>query len=275
MNASAQGDQALSNSDPLSAIKHYTQALVELPRAPIYYIKRSTAHSRVKAADSGPRSAAALQDAEIALVLARERGRRELMLSAQMRRGVALYQLERVGDAGFVFDTIKEKTTGVGGQTKDRTEEVRDAMASKSAKNGYDQELPIWMAKVKGRLNKLEEGDEKDKVSVGEYPSSVQIPTEKELKEQLAQLKAGKAVTGGGDLPKSVPGGEQKPQDAVNTTTQGSQGGVAAPTAAPAAPGHVNVRHEWYQSHDSVVVTLYVKGIAKEKVDSDIKNDSV
>lgn len=277
MNASAQGDQALSNSDCLSAIRHYTQALVELPRAPIYYIKRSTAHSRVKPADGGPKSVAALHDAEVALVLARERGRRELILAAQMRRGVALYQLERFGDARLVFETIKEKARGGGGdgtQTKDRSEEVRDAMASKSAKNGYEQELPIWMAKVQGRLNKLEEGDIRAKVSVGEYPDAVQVPTEKELKEQLGQLKAGKMVTGGG-LSKSVPGGEKKPQVVDDTKTQDRQGGVAASGAAPGAPAPVNVRHEWYQSNDSVVVTLYVKGIAKDKVDSDLKDDSV
>lgn len=268
MNAAAQGDQAVSNSDWLSAIQHYTQALVELPRAPIYYTKRSTAYSRVKPADGGPKSSSALNDAEIALTLARERGKRELILAAQMRRGVALYQLGQYGDANFVFETIEKKVGSAGGQNKDKSEQVRAAMGSGSTSR-YEQELPIWTAKVKGQLKKLGEEDAKAKVSVEEYPTGVQVPTENNLKEQLAQIKAGKLET------------EQKqPQSTDKSTAQDTKSASAAsstttPAAAPAAPAPVNVRHEWYQSNDSVVVTLYAKGIAKDKVDSDLKNDSV
>jgi len=270
MNAASQGDKALSTSDTLSAIQHFTQALVELPRAPAYYIKRSTAYSRVKAADGGPKSSASLRDAEIALTLARERGKRELILSAQMRRGVALYQLERFGDAGFVFEMIQEKTSG-GSGGNDKEEEVRDAMGAGGAakKNGYEQELPIWVAKVKGRLNKLGEGNEKGVVSVKEYPSDVRIPTEKELKAQLEALKAGKTET-----EESVSGVGQKSDDAAKTDKNGAAS--ASSTSTPsAAPVPEKVRHEWYQSNDSVVVTLYVKGIAKDSVAIELKEDSV
>lgn len=255
----------MSNSDWLGAIQHYTQALVELPRAPIYYTKRSTAYSRVKPADGGPKSSYALHDAEIALTLACERGKRELILAAQMRRGVALYQLGQYGDANFVFETIEKKVGSASGQPKDKSEQVRAAMGSGSTSK-YEQELPIWTAKVKGQLKKLGEEDAKAKVSVKEYPSGIQIPTEKDLKEQLAQLKAGKIDT------------EQKSQSTDKSTAQDAQDASATPAtapAAPAAPAPVNVRHEWYQSNDSVVVTLYAKGIAKDKVDSDLKNDSV
>lgn len=266
MNAAAQGDQAVSNSDWLSAIQHYTQALVELPRAPIYYTKRSTAYSRVKPADGGPRSSSALHDAEIALTLACERGKRELILAAQMRRGVALYQLGQYGNADFVFETVEKKVGGAGGQSKDKSEQVRAAMGSASTAR-YEQELPIWTAKVKGQLKKLGQDDAKAKVSVEEYPDAVQVPTEKELKEQLAQLKAGKIVT------------EQKPQNVDRSTVQDTKATAdtvpTTATVAPSAPAPVNVRHEWYQSNDSVVVTLYAKGIAKDKVDSELKNDSV
>lgn len=278
MNSASQGDKALANSDCLSAIQHFTQALVELPRAPAYYIKRATAHSRVKAADGGPNFSASLRDAEIALSLARERGNRELMLSAQMRRGVALYQLERYGDAGFVFDTVKGKTSA-GTEGKDKSEEVKNAMAGGGAarsggKNSYEQELPIWMTKVKGRLNKLAEGDEKAAVSVAEYPSGIRIPTEKDLKEQLAALKAGKTGTEGAAQSQSV---DQKPQAGTDKTeTQSKPSAASAPLATtPSAPVSDKVRHEWYQSHDSVVVTLYVKGIPKDRVDTELKDDSV
>lgn len=272
MNAASQGDKALSTSDTLSAIQHFTQALVELPRAPTYYIKRSTAYSRVKAADGGPKSTASLRDAETALTLARERGKRELILSAQMRRGVALYQLERFGDAGFVFEIIQEKTSGGGAaEGKGKEEEVRDAMGAGGAakKNGYEQELPIWVAKVKGRLNKLGEGDEKGVVSVKEYPSDVRVPTEKELKAQLEALKSGKT-----EAEENVSGAGQKSEDAAKTDKNGA---ASAPsTATPSAtPVPEKIRHEWYQSNDSVVVTLYVKGIAKDSVATDLKDGSV
>lgn len=112
MNAAAEGDKALAASNAPLAIQHYTRALIELPRAPSYYLQRAIARSRVKPADGGPKSREALQDAEIALTLARERGKRELILSAQMRRGVALFQLERYGDAKFLFELIESKTSG-------------------------------------------------------------------------------------------------------------------------------------------------------------------
>lgn len=280
MNSASEGDKALTDSDPLGAIRHFTAALIELPRAPAYYIKRSTAYSRVKAADGGPNPSAALRDAEIALTLAQERGKRELILSAQMRRGVALYQLERFGDAGFVFEKMKEKT-GAGMEGKRKNNEVKDAMAGGSVasgakRNGYEQELPIWEAKVKGRLNKLGEGDEKGVVSVAEYPTGVKVSTEKDLKEQLQALKSGNTETKTEGQSQSS-AGEQKSQ-ATETEKAFSQekiGTSAAPAATPAAPVPEKVRHEWYQSHDSVVVTLYIKGIAKDSINVELKDDSV
>lgn len=281
MNSASEGDKALTNSDPLSAIRHFTAALIELPRAPAYYIKRSTANSRVKSADGGPTPSAALRDAEIALTLAQERGKRELILSAQMRRGVALYQLERFGDAGFIFEKMKEKT-GAGVEGKGKEDEVKDAMAcggaaSGAKKNGYEQELPIWEAKVKGRLNKLGEGDEKAVVSVKEYPTGVKVPTEKDLKEQLQALKSGKTEKTEGQSQSLA--GEQKPQAPTGTekasAQENNETATATPATIPAASVPEKVRHEWYQSRDSVVVTLYVKGIAKDSVNVELKDDSV
>lgn len=270
MNSASLGDKALANSDFPSAIQYFTQALVELPRAPSYYIKRSTAFSRLKPADGGPNYSAALHDAEIAVTLARERGKRELILSAQMRRGVALYQLERYGDAAFVFGTIQEKTA-TGDEGEDKSEKVKNAMAG-SAKNGYQQELPIWTLKVKSKLNKLAEGDEKAAVTVAEYPSGIQSPGEKELKKQLEAFKSGKTGEAGAQA-------SEKHQGSIDaggssSTVQGPESKPAAPSA-PAAPSVDKVRHEWYQSNESVVVTLYVKGVPKDKASVQLNSDSV
>lgn len=274
MNAAAEGDKALAASNAPLAIQHYTRALIELPRAPSYYLQRAIARSRVKPADGGPKSREALRDAEIALSLARERGKRELILSAQMRRGVALFQLERYGDAKFLFELIESKTFGEK-ETQDKAEGMKAAMAgggSASKKNGYGAELPIWMAKVHRKLGDLAEGDKKRVVSVFEFPTDTRVPTEKELKAEWESLKSGKAM-GNGD--KSVQEKGQKDSPSLDphtgqTTAETKATAMASPVAATQ-----KVRHEWYQSHDSVVVTLYVKGIPKKSVEIELKDDSV
>ncbi|KAE8416353.1 terpenoid cyclases/protein prenyltransferase alpha-alpha toroid [Aspergillus pseudocaelatus] len=277
----SQGDKALASSDFPGAIRYFTQALVELPRAPPYYLKRSTAYSRVKPADGGPHSQAALHDAEIALTLARERGKRELILAAQLRRGVALYQLERYGDASFVFEIIQGKT-GAGARNADKSERMKDAMGmtggpQSTSKNGYEQELPIWILKVKSKLNKLPEGDNKAVVTIAEYPSGVQVPTEKELKNQLDTLKSGQI---GDSSIQSEPVAASKTvtREASTSKTSDGQSGAAGstPSAAPSnVPPSDKVRHEWYQSNETVVVTLYVKGVPKDGVSVELKDESV
>ncbi|GAB1193104.1 hypothetical protein APSETT444_002307 [Aspergillus pseudonomiae] len=281
MNSATQGDKALASSDFLGAIRYFTQALIELPRAPPYYLKRSTAYSRVKPADGGPHSQAALRDAEIALTLAQERGKRELILAAQMRRGVALYQLGKYGDASFVFEIIQGKT-GAGAENADKSDRMKDAMgmaggARSASKNGYEQELPIWILKVKSKLKNLPEGDDKAAVTIAEYPSGVLVPTEKELKNQLDTLKSGKL---GDSSAQSEPATASKTvteEASTSKTSDGPSGAAGStPSAAPSTvPPSEKVRHEWYQSNETVVVTLYVKGVPKDQVDIELKDESV
>lgn len=267
MNAASQGDKALSESNWPLAIQHYTRALTELPRAPPYYLQRSTAYSRLKPADGGPDSKSALHDAEIALVLARDRGKRELILAAQMRRGVALYQLERYGDAAFVFGIVEAKTKTE--EEKDKSEGIKAAMSGAGGKKNAFAELPIWMAKVRRKLNDLGEGHEQTVVSVPEFPGDVRVPSEKELKAQWEALRAGNSVqqtAGEGDA--ATTASKDTGSSSAPAATEPSK-----PISATTAPQ--KVRHEWYQSQDSVVVTLYVKGIAKESVEVELKDDSV
>ncbi|KAJ5992655.1 hypothetical protein N7451_008379 [Penicillium sp. IBT 35674x] len=269
MNSASQGEKALAESNAPLAIQHFTRALCELPRAPAYYINRSTAYSRLKPADGGPNRTAALRDAEIAVFLARERGKRELILSAQMRRGIVLFQMERYGDAHYIFEQIEAKTGGPS-QPVDKSEGIKNAMAGGwTKKDGYSAELPIWMAKVRRKLSELE-GDEKTVVSVTDYPTDVRVPTEKELKAEWERLKSGKS--GAEDSPAAQPS-----SGAATSSTEPKADAVeqkplsnASATAVPE-----KVRHEWYQSQDSVVVTLYVKNVPKDKVETELKDDSI
>ncbi|KAJ6164612.1 hypothetical protein N7470_003284 [Penicillium chermesinum] len=217
MNAAAQGDKALAESNAPLAIQHYTRALTELPRAPAYYIHRSTAFLRLKPADGGPNLAAALHDAEVAVTLARGHGR--------------------------------------------RWEE-----------SGISAELPIWMMKVRRRLGELPEGDEKATATVQEYPTSVHIPTEKELKAQWEALKSGKSAT----TDKTTVGAAalvNPASSAASKATEEAKDVTSNKESAPAPPQ--KVRHEWYQSQDAVVVTLYAKGVAKDSLQTELNADSV
>ncbi|KAJ5495205.1 hypothetical protein N7539_000321 [Penicillium diatomitis] len=277
MNAAAEGEKALADSNASLAIQHYTRALTELPRAPSYYIQRAIARSRVKPADGGPQSSAALRDAEIALVLAKERGKRELILQAQMRRGVALFQLERYADAAFIFGIVESKTSK-GQDTSTNEGGAKAAMATMaggsaaSKKDGVTAELPIWIAKVRRKLAGLQDGDEKLPISVSESPSGVHIPSEAELRAEWQALKSGQASATEGQTAQA---GSQKEDGAPNTAA--SQPGILnqAPKPPAQAPSVQKVRHEWYQSQDSVVVTLYVKGVPKDTVELELQETSV
>ncbi|KAJ5955266.1 hypothetical protein N7501_009545 [Penicillium viridicatum] len=284
MNAAAQGDKASAKSNYRLAIEHYTHALSELPRAPAYYIARSTAYSRFMPADGGPDYQAALNDAEIALQLAKERGNRELILSAQMRRAVSLYQLERYGDAEFVLGIIAEKTKS-DKVTANKTEEVQATMGGAGSgwggpKNNYSAQLPIWIAKLQRMDAEIPEDDPKRIVSVHEFPSSTYVPTGGELNDQWMALKASNMGIAEASQQTAQQTGP-KPSDAELAKGKGytlSPGeamlaDIANHPRAPIVPE--KVRHEWYQSQDSVVVTLYVKGIRSDSVVVDLKEDFV
>ncbi|CRL26428.1 SGS [Penicillium camemberti] len=281
MDAAAKGDKASARSNYRLAIEHYTHALSDLPRAPAYYISRSTAYSRLKPEDGGPDYQAALKDAGIALQIAKERGNRELILSAQMRRAVSLYQLERYGDAGFVFGIIANKTKSETVPTN-RTEQVQAAMGSPGSggggrRNNYSAQLPIWIAKLQHKDAETPADDPKRIVSVQEYPSSTSVPTRDELKDQWLALKAGNVGIAGASqqIAPQLPGSDPKkawtlsPGEAMLASHARHSSANAAAEAASIAPE--KVRHEWYQSQDSVVVTLYVKGISNDSVAVDLK----
>ncbi|KAK5694788.1 Cochaperone protein [Elasticomyces elasticus] len=101
MDAAARGKKALTESNYDDAIVHFTNALKQSPTSPAYLIQRSTAYQRNK------QHAEALSDANRAVLEARNRGKREQIVEAQFRRAIALYSLERYGDAEFVFGVVK------------------------------------------------------------------------------------------------------------------------------------------------------------------------
>ena len=215
MDAAAQGASALASKEFSTAIACYTRAISSNPQAVDYYIKRSTAYTRV----SPPDHARALSDAEVAVVLAQKRGKREFISQAQLRRGIALFGLEKWADAGACFAWVKQL----------------------APKEGT---LPIWEKKVEGKLSALEE--ERKAITIKEFP---QVDVQGLGKQ--AKMEAKVQVTETPILKE-----EEKKVEGVQTPVN-------------------KIRHEWYQTHETVVVTLFAKGIPKDKTEIDIQPHSL
>lgn len=228
MDQAAKGNSALSSGDFSSAVSHYTAAISSNPQAVDYYIKRSTAYTRI----SPPDHASAFRDSELAVVLATKRAKRELIAQAQLRRGIALFGLERWVDAKQCFQWVKKL-------------------------NEKEKSLAIWEMKVEGKLKGLDEGDEPAKPAVKELPE-VDLPRagvskKAELGGQKEDSKGIDATSPKESVPSPVPAA--KPE------------GVQTPAS--------KIRHEWYQSTDTVTTTLFAKGVPKDKATVDIKTNSV
>jgi suppressor of G2 allele of SKP1 len=279
MEHAARGAKALEASDALTAVAAYTQALIQHPTSPDYFVRRSTAFNRLKP----PRNDLALQDAEFAVLLGQKRAKREKIQAGQQRRVIALFGLGRYGDAGFVLETM----------LKWRTSEKKDKM-----------EGDIWKAKVDQRMKTLPAEDEKRQVTVKEYPD-FELPSEKDLINMLkSQLKTDgtfkfdgedDAGIAGESAPESkgpskIASSETKteilgdgahlstdemPIGNINVDTGHSNSTTTASAPIPEPATLTKIRHEWYQNAQSVNVTIYAKGVQKDQAEINIHDDSV
>ncbi|KAL8772810.1 MAG: hypothetical protein Q9209_002155 [Squamulea sp. 1 TL-2023] len=220
MDQAVKGAAALQSKDFSAAATHYTEAIAINSQAIDYYIKRSTAYTRI----SPPDPAASLRDAEVALTLASKRGKRELIIQAQLRRAIALFSLEQYGDAKACFDWVKEM-------------------------NKDEKSLQIWGMKVENKLKGITEDDPKAKITIQRYPD-VEVPKQKDEEK-----------------PTSV-----QPSEPIKSAPNGS---TQAPKAEGVQTPANKIRHEWYQTDDTVVVSLFAKGVPKDKTTIDIQNTSL
>ena len=160
------------------------------------------------------------------MVLGHQRGKRELISSAQFRRGVPLFMEKRYGDAAFCIAEAERKVAG---------EKERNLIG-------------IWKNKIEIQLSKLDHDDPMREVTVSEIPDA-EVPVPKKQNE-------------------SVPVSLSKEDRAASTTAPLPPAqGVSTPTS--------RIRHEWYQTASQVVLTIYVKGVPKDKATVEINCDSV
>ena len=121
------------------AISEYTAALKQAPTSPDYLIQRSAAYLRTKQYHE------ALADAEHAVVNATNRAKKEQIIEAQYRRACVLNNMQRYGDAQFLFGVVKRL---------------------KADHKQADAMINMVASKLKG----LAQGDEKAKCTLKELP---------------------------------------------------------------------------------------------------------
>jgi suppressor of G2 allele of SKP1 len=283
MEHAARGAKALDASDALTAVAAYTQALIQHPTSPDYFVQRSTAFNRLKA-PYGPRNDLALRDAEFAVLLGQKRAKREKIQAGQQRRVIALFGLGQYGNAAFLLGTM----------LRWRTSEKKDKM-----------EGDIWKAKIEQKLKNLQADDEKRQVTVKEYPE-FDLPSEKDLVKMLkGQLKGDGTFRFDGEEDTATvveeASSESKEQSklaspeiqteilgdgaklstdemsisnvGVDTSKSESTTTASAPVPEPATL--TKIRHEWYQNANSVNITIYAKGVQKDQAEVNIDEDSV
>jgi suppressor of G2 allele of SKP1 len=176
-NSAAEGLAALNSHDYPKAISCYSAALLVSPTSPDYYLKRSMALQR----STPPDYHGALSDATMAVVAATRRAKRELIATAQLRRAIALYCLERYADADFLFGVVKEL-------------------------DPKEKSVAIHHSQTKAKLAALPEGDERGRVTVVKLPNielSPDLPGNKDAKANVASTAKS---TAGPSTAKEAPG---------------------------------------------------------------------
>lgn len=143
MDQAKRGADAFAAGRYADAIQDYSLAIKASPQSPDYHVKRSTAYQRV----SPPELDKALADAEKAVILARDRAKRELIVQAQMRRVITLFALERYADAKFLLGIVRKM------DPKEKT-------------------LDMWETKIDKKLGALGEDHPAASVTVTEIPTA-------------------------------------------------------------------------------------------------------
>lgn len=225
-------------------IEKQTELIVKTPNDPIPYLRRATAYHQRRP----PNLRRAYSDACHAVRLATLGSHRDgaIAAEAQMRRAITLHSIGRTAEA---FGLLRSVATDQ--RMKDELEVVnkwryfmywhdliRDAIKAREADG---DEIGPWdeveVPLLPGSNPKLGMfGDDPD--GVLEYPSAKDEADKEEKMEECSK----------GD-------GQSK--------------------AAPASKSSPSVRHEWYQTGQSVTLTFFAKGVDKDTAKIDIQPSSV
>ncbi|KAK6509720.1 hypothetical protein TWF481_004451 [Arthrobotrys musiformis] len=239
-NLAAKGAAALSSQDYPAAVTYYTQAIERIPTSVDYYIKRSTAHQRASSYSD------ALSDAEIAVILAQRKGNREQLSTSQLRRGIALLLMQQFGDAGACFGWAEKF-------------------------NEKDKSIPFWQKKLEVDLSKILDDDVRREVTVKEIPER-EIP--KPTSSKPAASKSASKPDGDSGRVEELPDDYEEPEKKATEEPKAVEPPKPTPPAGVSTPAD-KIRHEWYQTANSVTISLFVKGVPKESTTVELESNSL
>jgi len=214
----ALAQKAMNAKDYTTAVTQLTAALKTNPNNPnpVWLIQRSTAYQRLSQHDL------ALIDAENAVVAGRARGKRDLMGTAQFRRGISLHALKRYGDARLCFNWATKM-------------------------NDKEKGVTMWMAKTKADYD----------IAEAEDPTSAAIAkTVKEIPDKHEDVNQDIAKDGKGN-------------QTAASQSQGKQTAAAASAAVGQAQttAKEKIRTEFFQSPTTVTISIFAKGIPKDRTE--------
>lgn len=267
------GVEAVQNKDYEAAVQWLDKAL-DSSNSPAWLLARAQAHQQLKNYE------AALHDAELAYHSAAERGSgnsRKQMIDAQYRRSVLYQKLGRFADADCCAkwsmllaegrparedDGIEKKVDEKGNYTVSYEDGISDNKGQPglsndgskmdtisglmgggsggTAKTGFENEWKrayAWRSQVLGFLKNLPEDHPGRKINVTKIPVKPQKKVEKK--------------------PEPVPASARDFVDALPAEAK-------APAPGSVPDEQLKLRVDFYQSNQSVTVTLFVKDVKKE-----------
>jgi suppressor of G2 allele of SKP1 len=238
--AAVKAAAAMTASNYTEAIELYSTALHSSPTAVDYYIQRSTAYQRSNQPDR------ALQDAEVALALANRRAKRELILNAQFRRAIALAGLKRWEDAAFLFGIVKAKDEKFKGllmwNSKCEAELKKMELSGVSVKETVDVDLKA-----------VEKGGYVGSSGLKERPKVEELDDDDDLQEALREKEKIKL--------------DEKQKAVEVKKPVSNQLSITSPQD--------KIKEDWYQTPNSVTLSLLVKNVPKETTTVEITNTTV
>ncbi|PTB69348.1 SGS-domain-containing protein [Trichoderma citrinoviride] len=278
-----QGLKAVEESDWNTAVEKLSEAL-RSSQNPAWLIARS------KALAGLGRPEASLEDADLAWHMAVKRSRRELMASAQYRRGVAYFQLKQYANADYCLlhcmrltkgglavpkeDPCLQYVDGNGFWTRSADDALRAAQQEEAGKKKLND------------LGALSGSDDKDplRAQMREWrmASTIAIQALKAMEKLPADDPARKLTTTlipeQKDLVNHASG---KASTGESASTNAAPAKVAAAAAAPPAvpkaadPNEPPFRMQDFQSDRNISVSIFSKGVDKEKLRVQFSETSV
>ena len=125
--------------------------------------------------------------------------------------------------------------------------------------NEKEKTLAIWEMKTETKLKGLDNEDKRKKVTVKETPN-VEVP------KAVAEKKSAKESEKNSEASSSTATNGRKDAAAKHSSTAQVESVQTPPS---------KIRHEWFQTNDTVIVTLFCKGIPKDKATVEIKHSSL